>query len=229
MSQYLHATLRGLVELPALPHNRHDSLDDSAAANATGPTVEERINMCDAYGRYAAGDFAGSGDDDDDAGTDTSSNDSKEEKRRGMMSHGAVDGYLDLHPGGVVAANNNSDASDTSSANPPTTAQMSAVQPAGGIVLPPLDWNASKTTTRSSNRRTEVKVVVVQQSCRPMPGRGRCRRRRPAVGRRRWNRPRGSRSSARGSSGPRPSRSLAAVVVSPTGRRRPRRRRPPRH
>ena len=36
MSQYLHGTLRGLVELPALPHNRHDSLDDSGAAPGNG-------------------------------------------------------------------------------------------------------------------------------------------------------------------------------------------------
>ena len=145
MSQYLHGTLRGLVELPALPHNRRESLDDGAA-NATGPTVAERINLCDAYGRYAAGDFTGSGGDDG-AGADASSNDSKEKRKAkgGMMAHGAVDGYLDLHPGGVAAASHSGDASDTgSAANPPTAAaQMSAVQPAGGLVLPPLDWNAS--------------------------------------------------------------------------------------
>ena len=68
------------------------------------------------------------------------------------MSHGAVDGYLDLHPGGVVAAtantdnNSNNDHGDAPP-DPPTTttAEMCspAVRPAGGLVLPPLDWNAS--------------------------------------------------------------------------------------
>ena len=109
MSQYLHSTLRGLVELPTLPHNN----DNGGGSNvATGPTVEERIDICDALGRYAAGDFSHSETNENQNNSNNSS--------RGMMSHGAVDGYLDLNPGGG-----------------------NANHPAGGIVLPPLDWNTS--------------------------------------------------------------------------------------
>jgi hypothetical protein len=155
MSQYLHATLHGLVDLPTLPPHHHDNNSgdgpaESGTTAATGATVEERIGICDAFGRYAAGDFAGGGGGGGGDGTSTAATAaaamSSRPGARGMMSHGAVDGYLDLHPGGVVgrsAAATASAAAGNNDTGGGDDALPSPVRPAGGIALPPLDWNAS--------------------------------------------------------------------------------------
>ena len=137
MSQYLHSTLRGLVEIPTLPHNDNGGGDGVA----TGPTVEERIDICDAFGRYAAGDFAC---------RETNNSSSSSNKIRGMMSHGAVDAYLDLHPGGGGGS-------------------AAHHHPAGGIVLPPLDWNTS------FRKGYSVQMWVRPHLCRATGADGECR------------------------------------------------------
>ena len=175
LSEYLHGELRGLATPPTLPRNAAigaAAIGAAAAAGSEGrgvkeedappvlgPTVAERVEVCDRYARYATsldgvglglglGVVGGLGG----AATPPPS--------PPPPGHGTVDGYVDLCPlpasssggdkdGGKGNANGNGNGNGNGDA--------ATTRPAA-VLLPPLDWS-----------RTFRKGYSVQMWVRPVP------------------------------------------------------------